>query len=215
MDGYYDGIPEKIKMMSLEELEEAIIKEKQRCDMLNNLKEGQYVKIYTVGICGYVVDIRKYNNECTIERDMRNAQGDFELIDCSIFDIDLAEDKNDFLSRFPKSDLTIEEAKRLFKKCRNEQDLSNIYSEVDNMAKRLKNYLYDIECENVDISDELMKASSEWSALEDKIQKEIFKILRKEKVMIPRVGFSMVLIPFMERNGYRDGQGWWIKKSDD
>lgn len=34
-DGYYDGIPKYIRDMSLEELEEAIIKEKQKCDELN------------------------------------------------------------------------------------------------------------------------------------------------------------------------------------
>ena len=33
--GYYDGIPEEIENMTIEELEEAIIKEKQKCDEMN------------------------------------------------------------------------------------------------------------------------------------------------------------------------------------
>ena len=33
--GYYDGIPEKIKEMSLEELEKAIEEEKKKCDEMN------------------------------------------------------------------------------------------------------------------------------------------------------------------------------------
>ena len=35
MDGYFDGIPEEIEIMTLEEIEEAIVKEKQKCDEMN------------------------------------------------------------------------------------------------------------------------------------------------------------------------------------
>lgn len=38
--GYYDGIPKEIRKMSLEELEEAIAKEKQLCDEMNAKKEN-------------------------------------------------------------------------------------------------------------------------------------------------------------------------------
>lgn len=36
MYGYYDGIPDDIKNMSLEELEKAIEEEKKKCDEMNN-----------------------------------------------------------------------------------------------------------------------------------------------------------------------------------
>lgn len=41
---------------------------------------------------------------------------------------------------------------------------------------------------------------------------EIFIILRSEKTVIPERGYNTVLKPFMERNGFVDGRGWWIHK---
>lgn len=35
VDGYFDGVPEFIKKMTSEELEEAIIKEKKKCEEMN------------------------------------------------------------------------------------------------------------------------------------------------------------------------------------
>lgn len=35
MYGYYDGIPKEIEDMTLEEIEEAIAKEKEKCDEMN------------------------------------------------------------------------------------------------------------------------------------------------------------------------------------
>jgi len=35
MEGYYDGIPENIKDMSLEELEKAIEEERKKCEEMN------------------------------------------------------------------------------------------------------------------------------------------------------------------------------------
>ena len=35
MDGYYDGIPEKIKKMTIEEIEEAIKIEEKKCEIMD------------------------------------------------------------------------------------------------------------------------------------------------------------------------------------
>ena len=40
MEGYYDGIPEEIKKMSLDELEKAIAEEKKKCDEMNKGNEN-------------------------------------------------------------------------------------------------------------------------------------------------------------------------------
>ena len=47
--------------------------------------------------------------------------------------------------------------------------------------------------------------------LMDKLQGEIFDIMRSEGISIPERGRIKVLVPFMERNGYCDGNGWWIR----
>lgn len=38
----------------------------------------------------------------------------------------------------------------------------------------------------------------------------IFEILRLENVLIPDSAQVKVIEPFMNRNGYKDGNGWWI-----
>lgn len=38
-EGYYDGIPEYIQKMPLEELEKALAEEKKKCDEMNKKKQ--------------------------------------------------------------------------------------------------------------------------------------------------------------------------------
>jgi hypothetical protein len=44
----------------------------------------------------------------------------------------------------------------------------------------------------------------------DEMQDRIFDILKTEHIHIPRTGQRDVLKPFMERNGYYNGNGWWV-----
>ena len=53
-----------------------------------------------------------------------------------------------------------------------------------------------------------------WFSLADKLRDRIFGILKTEGVQIPSNGQRTVLEPFMKRNGYKNGQGWWIKNTD-
>lgn len=50
-----------------------------------------------------------------------------------------------------------------------------------------------------------------WFALADKLRKRVFCILQSEGVEIPSIGQIAVLDPFMKKNGYKNGQGWWVK----
>ena len=50
-----------------------------------------------------------------------------------------------------------------------------------------------------------------WGELMDYYKSQIFTILQHEGVTIPETGQIAVLEPFMLRNGYLDGNGWWIK----
>lgn len=64
------------------------------------------------------------------------------------------------------------------------------------------------------------KAYEEWWALEKELYAKIIKILEQENLKkqashkIADKGLYYVVLPFMERNGYRDGAGWWIKLED-
>ena len=52
-----------------------------------------------------------------------------------------------------------------------------------------------------------------WGKTMDRLKEEIFEILKREGVEIPETGQITVLSPFMDRNGFYDGDGWWIRKT--
>ena len=58
----------------------------------------------------------------------------------------------------------------------------------------------------------------EWWALNKELYETDITILKEEnasgksKHRITKNGLHYVVMPFMERNGYRDGAGWWVKK---
>ena len=66
---------------------------------------------------------------------------------------------------------------------------------------------------------ELSKAEAiynEWCKLSDELFQQIFDILHKENELdkanhnLDVVGNFNKILPFMERNGYRNGGGWWV-----
>ena len=66
---------------------------------------------------------------------------------------------------------------------------------------------------------ELAKAETafnEWVDLETELYNKAIAILKEENASgkthhdISKKGLNNIVIPFMERNGFRDGAGWWI-----
>lgn len=53
-----------------------------------------------------------------------------------------------------------------------------------------------------------------WVAVAEVIRNKIFEILKTEGVEVTNRGYIEILMPFMERNGYKDGRGWWVKITD-
>lgn len=111
----------------------------------------------------------------------------------------------------PAPDLTIEQATELSHQIETEQELAHLFAVVENKAKWLDDACYDFEVD----SPEHKKAraiSDSWFSLAKKLQGRICDILISEGVEIPDKGKIVVLRPFMERNGFRDGNGWWIRE---
>lgn len=52
-------------------------------------KEYDHVKIKERNITGVIVDLREWENACTVESDNRNDAGDFDMFDCSFDEIEL------------------------------------------------------------------------------------------------------------------------------
>ena len=60
---------------------------------------------------------------------------------------------------------------------------------------------------------------NEWWELQKELYDKIIVILKSENASgkanhrIADKGLHYVILPFMERYGYRDGAGWWVKKT--
>ncbi len=92
-----------------------------------------------------------------------------------------------------------------------ERRLAHAFAAASNEFWWVEDDTYDFE-EGTPEYEKARKIADEWGSLMDKLRNDIFVILRREGVFIPKTGQIEVLIPFMDRNGYYDGNGWWIRK---
>jgi hypothetical protein len=107
--------------------------------------------------------------------------------------------------------MTPEEFRIYYADKQTEEDIAEAYE----VASRADAWFYDIIYDYAEGTPEHLSAveiSNEWSDLYDEWQEKIFNILRSEGVVIPKSGQISVLTPFMERNGYYNSGGWWIKE---
>ena len=111
----------------------------------------------------------------------------------------------------PSPELTIEEANTLFCEIKTEKDIANLFAVVENKAWWVEDEQYDFELGTKEHK-KARKKTIEWFSLADKLKDMIFDILKSEGVEIPDEGQIVVLEPFMKRNGFKDGRGWWIKE---
>ena len=90
-----------------------------------------------------------------------------------------------------------------------EAGLAQAFAAVSNKFFWVEDNEYDYE-EGTPEHQEACRITDAWAELMDNLQEEIFTILRSEGVIIPEAGQITVLIPFMERNGFSDRNGWWV-----
>ena len=111
----------------------------------------------------------------------------------------------------PSPDLTIENANQLFDEIETEKDIADLFAIVENKAWWIEDeqYDYDVDTEEYKVVREKTRM---WFSLADKLKEKIFDLLKSENVEIPDKGQIVVLEPFMKRNGFINGSGWWIKE---
>lgn len=108
------------------------------------------------------------------------------------------------------SHITIEKAEELFLCVDTETKLATIFAIVENKLWLIEDQEYDYE-EGTKEYKAARESTRRWLLFAKKIEEKILSILRSEGVSIPQKGKIVVLEPFMRRNGYRDGTGWWIR----
>ena len=110
----------------------------------------------------------------------------------------------------PSPELTAEMVEQSIATIETELELATLFAAVENKAWWIEDEEYDYN----EGTEEYLKAKENtdlWFSLADKLRDRIFNILLSEGIEIPRHGQIVVLEPFMKRNGFRNGQGWWIK----
>ena len=95
--------------------------------------------------------------------------------------------------------------------CETEYNLANAFAGASNETVWLADELYSDEC-----TDETKERYYKWYHLANELREMILQIFEKEnpKVRIkpPLINY---LVPIMQRNGYADGNGWWIRLKED
>lgn len=109
----------------------------------------------------------------------------------------------------PVKEFTVEEMKQFAVEAIEEKDLASLLTASWNEAWWVEDNEYDFE-EGTPEHKLACQITKAWFEVVDILENKIFTILKQEGVIIPERGIIEVLKPFMERNGYRDGRGWWV-----
>lgn len=114
----------------------------------------------------------------------------------------------------PCPNLTAKELHLRYSTMQTEQELADAYALSSNQFWWVEDDSYDYE-EGTPEYQKARDITNAWKVVMEEYENMIFGILRNEGITIPNTGRIEVLIPFMERNGYEDGNGWWIKDAPD
>lgn len=112
----------------------------------------------------------------------------------------------------PCPDMTAEDLRSKYANMTSEKELADAYAIASNQFWWIEDDLYDYEEGTPEYKSALDNVAS-WKKILQEYEDKVFGILKSEGVTIPDTGRIKVLIPFMERNGYTDRSGWWIKEA--
>ena len=115
------------------------------------------------------------------------------------------------MAQEPVPNMNASDIKTYFADKKTEKDLADAFAMASNKFRWVEDNEYDYEKG----SPEHKKAcaiTDEWGELINEYENRIFEILKNEGITILATGQIGVLNFFMERFGYVDGNGWWIKQ---
>lgn len=113
----------------------------------------------------------------------------------------------------PIPGLTPEDIQNWYNENRSEKALAQAFAVVSNKFWWVEDNEYDYEEGSIEHK-KVCETTQLWGNLMDQLKAEIFVILKSEGVNIPETKQIDVLEPFMTRNGFYDGNGWWIKNPE-
>ena len=111
----------------------------------------------------------------------------------------------------PIHDKSVEDVRHLSEKISDTSKLVELYASVNNKWGIIEDTVYDYE----EGTEEYKKACEEvdaWESLMDELEEKVTEAAKKENLFNDACGCSLFekLGPFMNKYGYRDGNGWWV-----
>ena len=94
------------------------------------------------------------------------------------------------------------------------QELVDAYVNVHNKFWFIEDALYDYD-EGTEEYKRVRAIVDAWGAILDSLDQRIMEAARTEGLLAerqPNSGTMKQLAAFMDKYGYRDGRGWWVKK---
>ncbi len=110
----------------------------------------------------------------------------------------------------PLPDMSADEVRAHFADKNDEKDLADAYAMADNKLGWISDDLYDYEVGSPEHSAAVI-IYDEWKSLIGEYEARIFEIVKRDNPLVTNKGTRWTLKPFMEKHGYIDGRGWWIK----
>ena len=117
------------------------------------------------------------------------------------------------MTKEPMPDKSASDVRNFFAGKQTEQDLADAFAIASNKFWWVEDNVYDY-AEGTPEYIAARTVTDEWEALMGEYEEKIYEILRNEGITIPQTARIKVLRPFMKRNGYIDGSGWWIKDKE-
>ena len=110
----------------------------------------------------------------------------------------------------PLPDTSVDEVRARFADKNGEKDLADAYAMAEN---KLALTAYELNDHNVGSPERTAFGIiyDGWECLAGEYEERIFEIMKRENPLISDMGDRSALKPFMERYGYIDGGGLWIK----
>lgn len=114
----------------------------------------------------------------------------------------------------PLKDYNPKDIKNILADDRSDKTLAACLAAVHNQTGWLAHDIDDDD-NDVETNNRLMAEYNMWWSLEEELVAEVERRLGNEHNQNQDVGYHFIVKPFMERNGYRDGAGWWVKREKD
>lgn len=113
------------------------------------------------------------------------------------------------IGREPVPDLSPEDVREWLAHHNDENGLARAFAAADNKFWWVEDNKYDYR-EGTPEYEKAVRTTNAWGTLMAELKDKIFAILKTEHINIPETRQIEILKPFMERNGYYNGNGWWI-----